>query len=121
MIADKIFNRSVERVEDSLIRGNKGRLVAVASREVLRGDDTDLFTRLGLYEKNFGVVVGKIGALHRLRDERPEFESLVCRLVVEDEIEGRDVAGLFNEEKAAQKLLRNGEGGLPNLGLADLT
>ena len=67
------------------------------------------------------MVVGEVGALHRLGDKCPKFEGLVRGLVVEDKIEGGDVAGLFDEEKAAKELLRDTEGGLPNLGFADLT
>ena len=52
--------------------GDEGGLMAVASREILRGDDTNLFTRFRLHKKDFGMVVGKIGALHRLCDERPK-------------------------------------------------
>ena len=47
------------------------------------------------------MVVGEIGALHRLCDERPKFEGLVGGFVVEDEVEGGDVARLFDEEESS--------------------
>ena len=101
MAADEIHDGGVKRSEDVGSGGDESRLMAVASGEVLRGDDTDLFARLRLHEKDFGVVVGEVGALHRLGDKRPKFESLVRGLVVEDEIEGGDVAGLFDKEKSS--------------------
>ena len=71
MISNEVINLCVEFLEDIGVSGDERGLMAVASREILRSDDTNLFTRLRLHEKDFGMVVGKIGALHRLRDERP--------------------------------------------------
>lgn len=62
--------------------GDKGRLVAVAASEVLRGYDTDSVASLGFHQQNLAVIVSKIGALNNLGDERPQFERLVGRLVV---------------------------------------
>ena len=73
MISNEVINLGVEFIEDIGVSGDEGGLMSVASREILRGDDTNLFTRLSLHEKNFGMVVGKIGALHRLCDECPKF------------------------------------------------
>ena len=72
MVLYKIHDGRMKGVEDVWRSGDERGLMAVASREILRGDDTNLFTRLRLHEKNFGMVVGKIGALHRLCDERPK-------------------------------------------------
>ena len=92
MAADEIHDGGVKRSEDVGSGGDESRLMAVASGEILRGDDTDLLARLRLHEKDFGVVVGEVGALHRLGDKCPKFEGLVRGLVVEDKIEGGDVA-----------------------------
>lgn len=66
MITDKIFNRSVKRVEDIFIRGNESRFVAVASGEVLRGDNRNGVTSLRVHQKDFGMVVCKVSAFHHL-------------------------------------------------------
>ena len=55
--------------------------MAVATGQVLRGDDRNSISGFALDEKNFRMIVGKIGALDNLGDERPEFERLVGRLV----------------------------------------
>ena len=72
MVLYKIHDGRMKSIEDVGRSGDERGLMAVASREILRGDDTNLFTRLRLHEKDFGMVVGKIGALHRLCDERPK-------------------------------------------------
>ena len=71
MVLYKIHDGSMKSIEDVWRGGDERGLMAVASREILRGDDTNLFSGLSLHEKNFGMVVGKVGALHRLCDERP--------------------------------------------------
>ena len=71
MVLYKIHNGRMKSVEDIGRSGDERGLMAVASREILRGDDTNLFSGLSLHEKNFRMVVSKIGAFHRLRDERP--------------------------------------------------
>ena len=71
MISNEVINLGVEIVEDIGVSGDEGGLMAVASCEILRGNDTNLFSGLSLHEKNFGMVVSEIGALHRLGDERP--------------------------------------------------
>lgn len=101
MILYKFRHLGMEGGEDVTVGGDEGGLMAVASGEVLRGNDTDDFPRLGLDEEDFGVVVGEIGALHRLGDESPEFEGLVGGFVVEDEVEGGDVARLLDEEESS--------------------
>ena len=71
MISNEVINLGVEFVEDIGVSGDERGLMSVASREILRGDDTNLFTRLRLHEKDFGMVVSEVGALHCLCDERP--------------------------------------------------
>ena len=71
MVLYKIHDGRMKGIENVGRGGNERGLMAVASREILRGDDTNLFSGLSLHEKNFGMVVGKVGALHRLCDERP--------------------------------------------------
>lgn len=71
VISNEVINLGVEIFKYFGVSGDEGGLMAVTSREILRGDDTNLFTRLRLHEKNFRMVVGKVGALHRLCDERP--------------------------------------------------
>ena len=101
MVLDEIHDGRVKCKEDVGSGGDEGGLMAVASGKVLRGDDADHFPTFRLYEKDFGVVVGEVSALHRLSDERPEFEGLVGGLVVEDEIEGGDVAGFLDKEESS--------------------
>ena len=121
MVLYEVGHLGVEGGENVGIGGDESGLMAVASGEVLRGNNTDDFTRLGLDEEDFGVVVSEIGALHRLCDESPKFEGLVGGFVVEDEVEGGDVARFLNEEESAQELLGDGERSLPNLSFADLS
>ena len=71
MVLYKIHNGRMKSGEDVGRGGDEGGLMAVASCEVLRGDDTNMFSRLRLHEKDFRMVVSEIGALHRLCDERP--------------------------------------------------
>ena len=73
MIFNEVINLGVEFVEDIGVSGDEGGLMAVASCEILRGDDTNLLTRLRLNEKDFGMVVRKIGALYRLCAECQKF------------------------------------------------
>ena len=71
MVLYKIHDGRMKGIENVGRGGNERGLMAVASCEVLRGNDTNLFTRLRLHKKDFGMVVSEIGALHRLCDERP--------------------------------------------------
>ena len=71
MVLYKIHDGRMKRVEDVGRGGYERGLMAVSSCEVLRGDDTNLFSGLCLHEKDLRVVVSEIGAFHRLRDERP--------------------------------------------------
>ena len=88
----------MEPVEDCFIGGDKSRLVAVATGKVLRSNDADRIAALGLHQQNLAVVVGKIGALDNLCDERPQFERLVGCLMVEYKVNTRDLFILSNEE-----------------------
>ena len=51
------------------------------------------------------MIVSKIGALDNLGYESPQFERLVGRLVVEDEVYAAYLVALADEEQAPQKLL----------------
>lgn len=72
MVLYKIHDGRMKSVEDVGRSGDERGLVAVTSCQVLRGNDTNHFPGLRLYEKDFRVIVSKVGALHRLCDERPE-------------------------------------------------
>ena len=76
----------MEPVEDCPVGGDKRRLVAVATGQVLRSNDADRIASLGLHQQNLAMVVGKIGALNNLCDERPQFERLVGCLMVENKV-----------------------------------
>ena len=91
--------------EDVGVGRDDSRLRAVASREVLRGDDAHHFATLAFDEQHLAVVVGKVGGGDNLRDERPEFERLVGGFVVEHEVEPSDEAGLLDEVQSANELL----------------
>lgn len=66
------------------------------------------------------MVVGKIGALNHLVNERPEFERLVRSLVVENKVDAAHTFIFADKVEPPQKLLRNGERSLPNLRHAHL-
>ena len=121
MIFDKVVDLLKKVIEYGPVGGDKRRLGTVAASEVLGGYDRNGCTVLSLYEKYLAVVVGKICALDNLGDERPEFERLVGRLMVEHKIYAADLVCLANETESAQKLLGNGERSLPYLGVADLS
>lgn len=91
VISDKVVDLVVEISENLRRRGDKSGLVAVAASEVLGGYDRNGCTVLSLYEKYLAVVVGKIRALYNLGDERPKFERLVGRLMVEHKIYAADL------------------------------
>lgn len=120
MISDKVVDLVVEISENLRRRGDKSGLVAVAASEVLGGYDRNGSTVLSLYEKYLAVIVGKIRALNNLGDERPKFERLVGRLMVEHKIYAADLVCLANEKESSQKLLGNGERSLPYFGNPDL-
>ena len=111
----------MEPVEDGFIGGDKRRFVAVATGQVLRSNDADRIASLGLHQQNLAVVVGKIGALDNLGNERPKFERLVGCLVVKNKVNPAHALFLCDEKESAKKFLRNGERSLPYFGNADLT
>ena len=88
----------MEPVEDYFIGGDKCRLVAVATGKVLRSNDADRIAPLGFHQQNLAMVVGKICSLDNLGDERPQFERLVGRLMVEYKIDARHALILCDEE-----------------------
>ena len=91
--------------EDVGVGCDHGTLRAVASCEVLRGDDADHFAALATHQQNLAVVVGKIGGGDNLRDKRPEFERLVGGLVVEHEVKASDEPGLLDEVQSTNEFL----------------
>ena len=44
------------------------------------------------------MIVGEISSLDNLGDERPKFERLVCRLMVENEVNPADLICLADKE-----------------------
>ena len=88
----------MEPVEDCFIGGDKRRLVAVATGQVLRGYDRNCISGFGFHQQNFAVVVSKICALDNLGDERPKFERLVGSLVVEHKVNPAYALILCNKE-----------------------
>ncbi len=120
MVCDQIFYLCVQRAEDIEVGGDEGTLRAVASREVLRGDDGNDLSLEAAHEQDLAVVVGKIGGIDDLGDERPELEGLVGGLVVEHQVEAGDEARLLDEEQPSDEFFGDREGCLPHLGLAEL-
>ena len=71
MIFDKVIDFIKKFVKDGGIRGYYIRLVAVASRQVLGGEDGDFITILRLDEQHLRVVVSKMCRADYLLDKRP--------------------------------------------------
>lgn len=109
MVFNQVFYLRVQRAEDIEVGGDEGTLRAVASREVLRGDDTDDLALDAAHEQNLAVVVGKIGGIDDLGDERPELEGFVGGLVVEHQVELGDEARLLDEEQPSDELFGDRE------------
>ena len=80
----------MEPAEDCFVGGDKRRFVAVATGQVLWGNDRNSISGFGFYQQNLTVIVSKIGALDNLGNERPKFEGLVGSLVVEYKIDATD-------------------------------
>lgn len=106
--------------KDGGVCGDQCRLHAIATGEVLGGEDRDGGAAFRLYEEYFGVIGGEIHMLHRLADERPKAQCLLRSLKVQDQIKLRDPSLLLDEEQAAQELLGDGERRLPHLGASHL-
>lgn len=109
-----------QRGKDAGVCADESRFCTVASREVLRSYDRHYVALLRLHEQNLAVVVGKIGALNHLVNERLEFERLVRSLVVENKVDAAHTFIFADKVEPPQKLLRNGERSLPNLRHAHL-
>lgn len=120
MVCDKVVDLGVEISENLRRSGDESRLVAVAASEVLRGNNRDGISGFGFHQKDFRVIIGEIGSLNNLGDERPEFERLVRGLMVENKVDAADLIIFRDEKEAAQKFLRDRKRSLPNLGNADL-
>jgi len=87
----QLLHLCVERGKDFLVCGDESRLGAIASCQVLRGNDGNGVARVGTNKKYLAVIVGKVCTLNNLCNESPQFECLVCRLVVEYEIKSLPV------------------------------
>lgn len=88
----------MEPVEDYFVGGDKRRFMAIATGQVLRGDNRNSISGFGFYQQYLAVIVSKICALDNLGDERPKFERLVGRLVVEHKVNPAHALILCNEE-----------------------
>ena len=98
MIFDKVVDLLKKVIEYGRVGGDERRLGAVAASEVLGGYYRNRVVSFGLYQQYLAVIVGKIGPLNNLGDERPKFERLVGSLVVENEVDARDFLSLADEE-----------------------
>lgn len=105
MVLDDVEDGCVEVCENLRRRGYKRALGAVATGEVLRGDDGDGVATVGAHQQDFGMVVGEKGSVDNLNNKAPQLYCLVGGLVVEHEVEARDWPFLFEKEKSAQKFL----------------
>ena len=105
MVFNQVLDLGVQRGEQFGVCCDHGTLRAVASCEVLRGDDADHFAALAIDQQHLAVVVCKVGGGDNLGDERPQLERLVGGLVVEHEVEASDEAGLLDEVQSANELL----------------
>ena len=110
----------MERIEDVEVGCHEGTLTAVASCEVLRGDNGNNLSFKTAHQQYLAVVVGKVGGVDDLCDECPQLECFVGGFVVEYQVETGDEAGLLDEEQTADELFTDREGRLPHLGLAEL-
>ena len=72
MVFDKILDFVQELIKDGSIGSDDVRLVAVASCEVLRRDDTHLVAPLRLNEQHLGMVVCEVCGVYDLMNERPD-------------------------------------------------
>lgn len=116
MVLHDIGERLVKGCEHRRIRCDHSGLVTVTTSKVLRRDDGDRLARVGSNQDNLTVVVGEIGMLNHPSEERPETKRFLCCLEIQNEVDAIYPSGLFYEIEATQKLLGNGEGGLPNGG-----
>ena len=66
------------------------------------------------------MIVCKVCAFDNLCDERPKFERLVRRLVVENKVDTRNFLILADKEQTAEKFFGNGKRSLPYFRDADL-
>ena len=71
MIFDKVIDFIKELVKYGVISGYDIRLISVASRQVLRGEDSDFIAFLRPDEQHLRVVVGKVCRADHLLDECP--------------------------------------------------
>ena len=120
MVVHDIGKGSMEGSEDVFIGGDDGGLVTITTGEVLRGDDRDCLSGCGFNQDHLGMVIGEIGVLDDAREERPEAKRFLRSLEIKDEVDSVHSSGFLDEEQAAQELLGDGEGSLPNGSPPDL-
>ena len=107
MVFNQVLYLAVKRIEDDEVGCDKCTFASVASRQVLRGDDRNDLALLASHQQHLAVVVGKVGGVDDLGDERPQFERLVGGLVVEYQVETGNEAGLLDEEQSADEFFAN--------------
>ena len=98
MIFDKVVDLLKKVIEYSRVGGDKRTLGTIAASEVLWGNDRNSISRFRLHQKNFWVIICKIGSLNNLGDERPKFERLVRGLMVENKVYAAYFICLTNKE-----------------------
>ena len=93
--------------------------MAVTSSKVLRSNDADRIAFLRLHQKDFGMIVGKIGSFNSLGYDRPKFEGLVGGLMVQNKID-QNLLLFRNEVQVSVKFFGNVERDLPDFRDPDL-
>ena len=104
----------MEGIEHQRIGRDYCGLHTIASRKVLRGNDGDFIASVGEDKYHFGVIIGKISMLDDAGEKRPEFECFLRGFEIKNKMDRVHASTFFDEEKATQELLGNGEGGLPD-------
>ena len=109
MVLHHILEFLLQCAEDLLVGGNNSALMAVATGEVLRGDDSHTVIR-SMTEDEFGVIVRQKAAIDSLHDERPQTQGLVRRLVIEQQLHIFDLSRATQPVESPDKLLGDREG-----------
>ena len=104
MVLHQIREGTLEHGIYTGIGSNDGALMAIAARQVLTGDDSHTHPR-GFEQYQLGVVIGKKAFVYGLHDERPQAQSLLRSLVIEQQLYVRDLTAAPQVIEAAYKLL----------------
>lgn len=121
MILHEVVELYREGVEDLRGGSDDGALMAVATGEVLTGDDSDagdLSACTALEQDKFGMVIGEEAMVDSLHDEGPEAQRLVGSLVIEQQLYVLDLAAAPDMLEPPDELLGYREGCLPDGDLA---